>query len=311
MTTSGWGTVTWTRVAIGLAIAIVGIAGCASVLGIDSDRHVVEGPPDTGTPVVDAGPPDTGPPADAGSGLDAAAIPTNWSCLADPEPTIPTGDLQLDIFFNDVGGNSSSSTTTGTPVPDMLVHYCNKLDINCGNPSTDVLTDDGGVAHLIVPGGFDGYYEGISDAGYTPAILSRTPQISNEYSTQGVANIGLLTAGAGLAGVGQQPDLSIAIVTAADCTTTPAAGISFTVAAQAQGEEVVYLVNNLPTKGATQTDSQSGSALIFNVPPGTLTVSAAFADTGIPIRTVTTLGRQGWVTFIQIRPDQASHSPIP
>ena len=62
----------------------------------------------------------------------------------------------------------------------------------------------------------------------------------------------------------------------------------------------------------SQTDNLvSGTALIFNVPSGNLTVTASFAATGQAIRTVSALAREGWVTYVDIRPDQAIHQSIP
>jgi hypothetical protein len=75
-------------------------------------------------------------------------------------------------------------------------------------------------------------------------------------------------------------------------------------------EEVVYIENRLPTKSATTTDVQSGSALVFNVPAGTLTLSAYIGQDHRLIRTVSTLARKGWVTFVQIRLDQSTRTPI-
>jgi len=75
--------------------------------------------------------------------------------------------------------------------------------------------------------------------------------------------------------------------------------------------QIVYLENNLPTQAATATDRISGSALIFNVPPANTSVTASFAATGQAIRTVSALVHAGWVTDVEIRPDQATHLSIP
>jgi hypothetical protein len=293
---------------IAVGVAIAGVAGCAQVLGIESDRHL-SAAPDTGVaPTTDAGSPEAAPPADVVT-IDAAGLPSNFACLGDPVPPTPDGSVMVEFFLNNVSGASSS--TTGTPVPGTLIHPCNKLDILCSSPFPGATTDDGGLALLSVPGGFDGYYEAISDAGYTPAVLSRTPALVDEYASQGVADISLLSAGAGLAGLQQDPSLSIAIVTVADCTSTPAENMVISVEEPGPNEQVVYLVNNLPNKGATKTDLASGSALIFNVPAGSLVVSASFAtDGGLLMRQVTTIARQNWVTFVQLRPDQATVTPL-
>jgi hypothetical protein len=169
-------------------------------------------------------------------------------------------------------------------------------------------TDDAGLAILSVPGGFLGYYEVNAD-GYTPAILARSAQLASEAEMQGMANLSLLSAGAGIAGVTQQSDRTIAIISALDCNTNPAAGITFQVGNAAAGQQVVYLSGGLPSQGATATDD-SGSALIFNTPPGSISLTAYLPD-GRPIRTVTALVRLNWVTFLQLRPDQSTHAAPP
>jgi hypothetical protein len=292
---------------------VLALAGCASLLGIDSDRYVASD--EGGTPLeADVG--DAGNAGDAGDAAPHEAEPTwpaGWSCLNDPVPTAPSGNLELALTFTDVS-NASTSGSEGTPVPGADVHACNKLDLSCASPFGDVTTDDAGVADLMVPGGFDGYFE-MRAQGYTNAILQRTPILASESENQGVAEISLLAEAAPLANLTQNPSLSIALVTAEDCNANVAAGITFEVGSPGLNETVVYLLNNLPSQSATETDSVSGTALIFNVPSGALTVSASFAATKIPIRTVTTIARAAdpdagvptpWVTYLQIRPDQAT-----
>ena len=290
------------RIGIAVFILICGIAGCATVLGVDADRHLVADPDGGRTPTTDDAA------EDAGS---FPGVPPIWECLNGASPPTPSGNVEVEFFFNNSSGNSSSGNEdVGTPVPGADVHACNLLDVGCAYPFSDVVTNDGGVALLTVPAGFTGYYE-MQAANFTPTILSRTKQYTSEYQAQGVADLTLLSAGAGFAGVTQDPNLTIAIVTVFDCATNPAANITFAVPKAGPGEQVVYLLSNLPTQSATSTDIVSGSALIFNVPAGTLTVTAFFAATNEPIRTVSAIAREGWVTYVDIRPDQATHPPIP
>src|SRR5579859_5856129 len=288
------------RVALACAAIATGAAvGCASVLGIEADRTYV--PPDEG------GSPEAGgdDAQDAGPVETAPVQPPGWACLNDPVPATPSGNVDLHLNLTDVSG-ATTSGATGPPIVGAEVHACAKLDLTCVGAFDSVTTDDAGLAALSIPGGFDGYYE-VHAQSFTNAVLSRPPLLAPETQQQGMARISLLQSAGALAGVTQDPSLSIAIVTIEDCSAAVAAGIVFTVGNAQPNETVVYLENNLPSQSATQTDKVSGSALVFNVPPGTLTLSAAFADTKATIRTVTTIGRDNnWVTYAQIRPDQAS-----
>jgi hypothetical protein len=292
---------------VGLGSAVALAAGCASVLGIDSDRRLAASDDSGPNAVIDAGGTDAQGADSSAAGDSAASWPPNYSCLGDAVPAIPSGNVQLQLFLNDV--STASNGPNGNPVPGAEIHACNTLDVSCASGFGSQTSDDAGIVTMSVPGGFDGYYE-VRATNYTPAVLSRPAQYTSEFQDQGLAQIALIAEGGALAGLTQDPNLTIAVLTAEDCTSEPAANITFTVGTPGSSEQVIYLANNLPSKAATATDSESGSALIYNVPPGTLTVSASFADTGNPIRTISTIARQGWLTFILIRPDQATRVPI-
>jgi hypothetical protein len=283
---------------VGGYVAALVVAGCATVLGIDTGRRYV--PPD-----------DEGGSVDEGGSLDAGAEeaphetqpsqPPGWACLNDPVPPTPSGNVELRMTINDVSGSNGA-----TPISGAEIHACSKLDLTCMNPFGSVTTDDAGLADLMIPGGFAGYYE-VRAQSFTNAMLWRTPMLAPQSESQGLVQAELIAASGSLANVTQDPTLSLAIVTVEDCTATVAAGMVLDVATPTANEKVVYLANNLPSQEATQTDSMSGTALIFNVPPGVLEMTAFFADTHNAVRTVSTLARDNtWVTYVQIRPDQAT-----
>jgi hypothetical protein len=283
------------RVVAAFVVAATGVfAGCSAVLGIEADRYVVAGN-DAGDAAADAAPPSIDSPDEP----DAHLI---WGCINDPVPPTPVGPLSLKLFFNDVA--SARSGTAGHPVEGVDVHACSKLDLPCANPFSRATSDDAGIALLTVPGGFDGFYEVHANT-YSPAILARSPMLASEYAEQGVATFELFSAGAALAGFSQDPALGIVIVSVSDCDSNPAAGVVFDVGVPGPKERVIYIANKLPSGAANQTDLGSGSAIVFNAPLGVITVSASFASDRRAIRTVTTVVRQGWVSFLQVRLDQA------
>jgi hypothetical protein len=271
------------------------VAACDAIMGLDPDRQVRT----------------TGPVSDGGA-IDAAgeAGPggPDWACMNDPVPPTPAGSLQLKLLLNDTSTAQSATSFAGTPVAGASVRSCALLDFTCADPISSATTDDAGAALITVPGAFDGYFE-IRATNFTPTILSRSPQFASEAAANGLINEQLLALGASLVGVTVDPSLAIALVTALDCGSSPASGVVFTVAAPGPEEKLVYLANNLPSTSATQTDA-IGSAIIFNVPVGTITVAAYIAANQRPIRTVSTLTRMGWITFIQPRTDQSRGDPL-
>jgi hypothetical protein len=299
MIRSPWVGLGCAAVAMGATGAAV---GCASVLGIDTDRYYAppeeaggaEAAVETGsTDVQEAAPVDTGP-----------TQPPGWECLNNPVPATPAGNLDLRLTLDDP--STTAGGTKGAPIVGAVVHACDKLDIKCDSPFSPGVSDDAGVVDFSVPGGFDGYYEVLANS-FTPALLTRSPIFMSESELQAVVKANLIAAAGGLAGVQQDPTKTIAIVTIEDCSGTISGGVVFTVGSPQPDESVVYLVNNLPSTSGTETDSVSGSALVFNVPPGTLTVTARFAATQALIRTASTIARDNtWVTYLQIRPLQAT-----
>jgi hypothetical protein len=265
------------------AVGVVALGGCSTVLGIQSDRYVVDAGPDS-------------------------ASAANFSCENDPAPTPDPGLLSLELYVNDVSSVSSANNFAGNAVPGAIIHACSKLDVTCANPVSSETANDAGIATLSVPSGFDGYCELTAD-GSTPAIAARTPILRSEYSLQGIANVKLIAAGGQLAGVQSDPTLGIAIVSILDCDLTPAPGMLLEVGAPGANETLVYLDQTLPSASATETDS-TGSAIIYNVPPGTLRLTASFASDHTVLRTMTTLARGGWVTFVQMRLDQSRLAPL-
>jgi hypothetical protein len=270
------------------AVAVVvagGVAvGCSAVLGIDADRHVVESAPDS---AVDAG---------------------VWWCQNAPIPDASPGPLKVQMFVDDVSSASSQNSFAGNPIPGASIQACTTLDIQCATPVGSATTNDAGIAFIEVPSDFSGYYQ-LMATGFTSAIASRTPQLSDESVQQGMADLALIAAGGGLAGVKADPTLATAIVSVLDCNENPASNMTITVGAPGPTEKLVYLADSLPSASATQTDA-TGSAIIYNATPGTLRLTASFAAGNKLLRSVSTLARVGWVTFVQIRLDQSFRVPI-
>ena len=274
-----------TRGALAIALATGALGACSTVLGIDADRHVASAP-DSGS--------------DAGLG--------GWWCENNPLPDASPGLLKLAMFVNDVSSASVQNSFAGNPIVGASVHACSTLDIACANPIASATSNDAGIALITVPSRFSGYYE-LMASGFTSAVASRTPQLSDESGQQGMADLALIAAGGGLAGVTADPTLATSIVSVLDCNENPATNMLIEVGAPGPSEKLVYLADSLPSASATQTDA-TGSAIIYNVPPGTLRLTASFASDHRPLRAISTLARVGWVTFVQIRLDQSTHPPI-
>jgi hypothetical protein len=202
----------------------------------------------------------------------------------------------MHIFFNDATNAQSSTSFEGSPIVGAKVHWCLRLDLNCAQPSADVITDNAGIARFNVPGGFDGYYE-LRGTGFSPFIFALPPQFVGETFQGGIVDGKTMTLAGQLVGIEQNATLSQAVVSAVDCNSIAAPGVVFDIKG-GPNARLVYLSNSLPSLAATQSD-ETGSAFVFNVSPGTFEVTSTLIDGSKFIRKGTSLTRSGWVTFMQ------------
>lgn len=212
-----------------------------------------------------------GPPA--GDTSCGAAIPTSAPAvvtlsgtISDDDPTYGTNaaglqGAQVDAFRN---GNGASTGTNTTGAGGVYM-----IDIETGLP-TDYLT--------------------MSEAGYTPArYYPKAPAAS----TKTFGKVPLLTTAStaalpGSLGATQSAGKGMIVVTVADCASTRLAGATVSVT-PAGGSTVKYL-------GGGAATNSGGVAVIFNVDPGTATVSAAAA--GLDMRSVTVEASPSYTTTV-------------
>lgn len=88
-----------------------------------------------------------------------------------------------------------------------------------------------------------------------------------------------------LAGINPLPARGDLVLHASDCIGVSSPGIRFEVEASGSGAQVVYLEDESPTPSATATDA-SGLAIVGNVPPGQLSVTAYSVGLGRPVSRV-------------------------
>ena len=132
--------------AVALLVRGGGAVGCASVLGIDSDRHIVGSGDEGGVR-----PPRSTRRAQATRqrpSTKRARRARRPSAVSTVRPATP-GNVEIQFFFNDVSGASNGGT--GSPVAGAEVHACNALDVNCANAFGSVTTDDAGLAQIHRP----------------------------------------------------------------------------------------------------------------------------------------------------------------
>jgi len=103
-------------------------------------------------------------------------------------------------------------------------------------------------------------------------------------------------------GVEADPALADIEVLARNCAYESAGGVVVGSDGFVSATRLRYLVNDLPSATAVETDEASGSALIFNVAPGLRSVSAVVADTALPVggedAVLAVIARPGWLSQV-------------
>jgi len=213
-------------------------------------------------------------------------------------PTPPAGNVAITMsFFDEV-----SPTTT---LSGITVQACAKLDVNCANPLTAVVTSDAqGDATLQVAAGFDGYFQ-INGPTTVPALWYFSPlPVADERIALGLLAPSSFQSIAEAVGATIDPDAGHAINFALDCTATYGtftSGMSFGADKTTSETRAFYFVNGLPSTTATATDT-SGIGGFANLPPGVVTVTATLAKTSVRSGSVSILIRPGVITYSPIAP---------
>jgi hypothetical protein len=277
---------------------LLGAHGCASVFGIESDRHLVG----DGGDISDGGTVEAGP----------------WSCLGKP-PKLgdPATKVSLTVLlFDPVQNETSAGSVDGgsdlvavdyAPLTGASLRYCSVRDPNCSAASPEVLTDDAGLATFEVNGDFSSFFEvkrsDLVPATFFPGPLlpNVTPQTLPTYDFT-PSSLDLLAATVTTSKIASDTDggLGHIFVTIYDCDDHQAPGVSLTIDNSAAQTVVFYSSGGLPTTKTNQTDNY-GLAGAVNVPIGSLTVKATLVAQLLPIGTINVPIRPGAITFAWIR----------
>lgn len=262
---------------------VLALSGCSDVLGIESERTL----------------------DDRGNEL---TLPAEWSCLGEAVPAASSAAmLTQTLHFYDV-----TVSSMGQPISGLTVRACPRIDFDCATPiSAAVTSNEGGIAAVSVPTGFNGYYEVSGRAGYQPYIVVESTIRENATTDVPVAPLQISAAYASAAGTTLDDQKGILLMTIRNCDDVAVPGVSFDVSSSGAvpaPSKLIYLVNSLPTGNAQATDS-SGAAVIFNIAPGAINATAKASDGTFTIATRSGPIRAGWETQLHFYPDQLEKAP--
>lgn len=243
---------------------------------------------------------------DSGGGdvvVDGPPADPKWGCLGNvviPPPAKPK--VKATIPFVEL--------VQKTPITDIKVRLCARLDVSCNNPIGPLQTpgSDGKVS-FDVDANFDGFAEVLpdkDDAGtphYVPSLVffNPTPTDDREYHQILLLSPSTLTTVAAAAGSSVDPKLGAIFYAARDCSDGSGEGVSVSIDRTESSTQGFYLIKGLPSLAASATDS-SGYGGIVNTPISFVKVSATLFSTKKPIGSTTVLSRAGTITYVYLVP---------
>jgi hypothetical protein len=235
---------------------------------------------------------DSASPADALDALneasdgDAGVDP--FGCLGQPLPTTAPATVRIQGVVDNANFMAIAGATVDAFVGSAVASAGTATSAADGTFAID-LTSGGVPVDAYVRGTKAGFF----DTYYYPASPIAVSPIG--FTVQ-LIDTPTFVAFSMLAGATPDPLKGSMLVLVADCTGTTVAGA--TIGIDPAGS-LVYLRNRLPAPAATNTDS-TGAAVVFNVPPGQVTVSAAVGAMTLRSHVVTV--RANTVTRTSVRP---------
>jgi hypothetical protein len=222
------------------------------------------------------------------------ADPT-WKCLAAPA-MLPqqSPPFRIAVTLRDL--------VTQMPFANGQVKLCRKLDVDCTAPVSTAVGDGNGEATFSVDMvDFAGYLT-VQASGIVPTLYFFNPPVDRDQAVS--VSLASPAAYAGLLlQLGRQPlsGHGSIVISSADCTGAPAAGVTYTTASGDGATSSFYTVGGLPTVSATATDAQGYGGLI-NVPAGAATVATSLTSPRTNLGTISLLVQDGAITYSRVVP---------
>lgn len=240
---------------------------------------------------------------DAGADSDASDAPSDpkWGCIGKITWASPDTSASITLvsrFLKLVGE---------TPIADMDVRACARLDVNCSQPVATAKTDSDGKATMKLFKGFDGYTLAAPPASFPemmPAILLNVPPPTEDELEPSepvhLTSKGEINAIGALVQKQLEPGMGHVFGLALDCQGKPTAGVTLKVDTVSPSTIGYYVASSgLPSATLGETSAR-GEAGYLNLPPGYVTITATSVDKG----------KVGSVTAL-IKPDHITYVPLP
>jgi hypothetical protein len=222
-----------------------------------------------------------------------------WRCEPPPPPpTAPQSVMkQLKILLRD--------SLSLSPLPNLPVVVCQKLDLLCAAPTIQTKTGSDGYLTLDVPSNFAGYVK-VEYGNYQPAMYFLPPVFPADGELQPFP---LLTSGviidalAFALGAGIDDRRGHMMLIAEDCSGAALPGVRFSSPQKDATTVQFYVRDLLPSTSATET-AEIGNGGYLNFPAGTAVLTLTKVDDGLKLTTASVHVRPNFISVAYIRPDR-------
>lgn len=223
------------------ALVLLAATGCSKILGIGDLHGPGAGPDAQGAPIDGA--------ATDGPQVAASLQVTGRIQIIQSQAIAPGANISVVLLRLDDSSVIAETTSDVNGVYTLTVATGGAAVPGYVRASTPVMDPEDSIL----------YFPGPLTADTTADILMAT-------------STGIQALAAGCAATNANPQLSVGLATVMQADHTPKAGLTLTTQPAPNG--ICYFNGPLPSPTQTQTSS-SGQAIVFNIPPGAMTISAA------------------------------------
>jgi len=191
-----------------------------------------------------------------------------------------------------------------SPISNLHVVACAKLDLTCSQPVKDGMTGRDGYLTIELPANFAGYLQQSERREYSPAMYFLPPVFPEDGVLQPFPLLGsgvIIDALAAALGAGLDPMRGHMMLISEDCAGTPLAGVSFT-STQRDAKTVQFYVRDLLPSTTAMDTAEVGNGGFLNFPSGTAVINVAQTKPALELATVSVVVRAGYISVAYIRP---------
>ncbi len=236
------------------------------------------------------------PPGDGGLDGEAGLDDEAFGCM---KKNKPTADPSVKVAFE----VPLYSILSNEPVDGVSAKVCSRPDQMCAAPSETVTTRAEGLLTANTSVGFEGFFE-IDDSRYTKTLFMLNPPLSKGVRLPPTPLVvDFLVAGYArtLLGGPNEPDLGMMLVRVTDCRLSYLKGMTAELSMVHPKTKRFFVSENTPRDDIDST-TEEGAMGFFNVPTGSVIVTAYEKSSGKKIGASSLVVRAGWLSYIYLTP---------